>query len=256
MPNPVINRRLISMQMAAGQAGPSIAVDAYTPLNDAQNILQNGNVLDVVKPSRAYTATNTAILSGVGTGNITPLADYHANRINDPSDTRRIYTLDATLNFAANQHWTAFAWVNFTTLAGGFCSLAGNYDDNNHVGCYMGMWSTNWGMRGFNASNTDQHFDTGVAINLGVWYFVAGGYDGTNFWMQINNGARLTQAQASIHSCTSSWTLGNYAFTSTSKRGVDGFLGGVGLALRTLSLSDITGIYNSGAGRAQTYFHA
>lgn len=238
-----------SAELSSATLPSGIVVDAYTPLNDTTAVLGNGTVNDTASPGRVYSAPNSRIISGTGTGNITPVADYHTNQ--DPSQL--IHTVDAALHFAANQQFTMFAWVKWSNFVG-FTPLCGNYNDVNSTGWYMGLWVTNYAMRGFDNGGVDTHFDTGVAPVNGTWTFVAGGYDGTNLWMQINAGTRLTQALAATRAASNDWTLGNYAFQDTTRRSPDGLIGGIGLALRTLSTSDITNIYNAGVGQLPAYF--
>lgn len=228
---------------------PTLTVDTYTPLNDPTFVLANGNCNDTAKPSRLFTAPNTAIVSDTGFApNITPVAFYGSG-----GDNRGCYTTDATLNFAANQQFTMFCWIKFDSRLG-FEALMGNNDNSNTSGWYLGLWVTNYCIRGFDNTGTDVHFDSGIAPVNGVWTFVAGGYDGTNLWVQVNAGARGTQALAGLKAATGNYAVGNYSNSGTTFRAPAGRLGGVGMALRTLSTTDISNIYNGGAGQPPSYF--
>jgi len=86
---------------------------------------------------------------------------------------------------------------------------------------------------------------------IGQWYFVCGGYDGTNIWISVNAGVRdIVAFTANIFDGSSQLLLGgNSSYASY----LNGALDEVILYKRSLSTSEVSWFYNSGLGRE--YLH-
>ena len=85
--------------------------------------------------------------------------------------------------------------------------------------------------------------------NLSQWYFVAAGWDGTSLWIAIDGGAKATTAGSAPTDSNGAFTIG--ASKAGAEKCWDGRIDQVGFWKgKTLSASEITFLYNSGAGRS------
>jgi hypothetical protein len=112
----------------------------------------------------------------------------------------------------------------------------------------------------FNASiddlNTFQVVATTAFADTTTWYFIAGGWDGTNIKISVNGGPYATTAFAGPVSPT-----GNFPFTIGLEIGSGGgWLGqidevAIWIGRNDLTISEVQQLYNNGAGLPFSSFH-
>lgn len=250
MPNVIVNRR------AVPGVGPEIVFNSlinglkgFWPLNDSSANLQNGTIMALYSDaSYAFSAPNTVIISAAGFAGLTPVADFHTNAGSDPSSVRRIQSSDAGLNFPANQQFTASIWVNLSAQTASN-PLINNWGTS---GFYLGQSGANLWTCGVHDNTNAGQFVSGAATSTGTWVFLAGGWDGANVWLQVNNGARSTLAVAATHSFSDNFSLGSYP-GNTGSIPVNGYLAGAGLWFRTLALAEVSILWNGGAPESNPF---
>ncbi len=86
--------------------------------------------------------------------------------------------------------------------------------------------------------------------SVGQWYFVCGGYDGTNTWISINAGVREQAAfSGSIFDGSVDLRLGSSA-NAANPNYLSGTLDEAILYKRSLTSNELTWLYNNGMGRS------
>jgi hypothetical protein len=85
-----------------------------------------------------------------------------------------------------------------------------------------------------------------LSMGTGVWYFLAGGWDGANVWISRNNAGTVTSALANgVQDAAFAFNLG--AFNAANF--LNGQIDSAGIWKRTLTAAELTFLWNSGAGR-------
>ncbi len=80
------------------------------------------------------------------------------------------------------------------------------------------------------------------------WYFVCGGYDGTNLWISVNAGSRdVTPFSADIFDSNSALWVGGSSYSTSY---LNGAMDEVVLYKRSLPQNEIAWLYNNGLGRS------
>lgn len=150
---------------------------------------------------------------------------------------------NASLSMGAGVRLTIAAWVHATSLA---------FENNivakrtGHLEYYLRVRNNRFDFEVSATGATPVYTVVGAnTITTGVWYFVVAGYDGTNLFLSINDGALRTTAYiGDIFDGTSSFVVGS--------RGTNDYWTGeideVAIWKRALSSAEITELYNSGAG--------
>jgi hypothetical protein len=109
---------------------------------------------------------------------------------------------------------------------------------------YMNGTTLNWIASNTGTGGTAVASDTTIRIN--EWFFVTFGWDGTNEWVQVNNGVKNTFGVATgIVNQSATFYLGvNGDITG----GFSGLIDDTALWKRTLGSSELTALYNAGNG--------
>lgn len=88
---------------------------------------------------------------------------------------------------------------------------------------------------------------TGLLVTPSAWHFVAGGYDGSLVWVQIDNGTVFSTAYSSgVFDSGSEFRIGSRADTTSFK--MIGLQDMTMLWDRALTAPELTTLYNGGAG--------
>lgn len=92
---------------------------------------------------------------------------------------------------------------------------------------------------------------TGTLVTPSVWHMVAGGYDGSLVWVQVDNGTVFSTAYSSgVFDSTSEFRIGSRADTGSFK--MIGLQDMTMLWDRALTAGELTTLYNSGNGHDPT----
>lgn len=249
MPNVNINRRLSSAGM--GKFNSLIdGLKGYWPLNDSPGDLADGSVAALYSDAAyGFSAPATVTVQNIsGIGGLHPVADFNHNYGLAQGPGQKFQnTSGASLNTAANQVFTATCWVNFSALVN-FAPVVSSWGTS---GFFLGLSPATFNFNVHDSGNTT-HSITGATPSTGQWYFMAGGWDGTNAWMQINAGARSTLAVATLHAYTDGFTIGNYPGGNLA---TNGLIAGVGYWWRSLLTAEVTRLYGAGSPLFNPFFN-
>lgn len=224
-------------------------VAAYWKLNDSAN----GVRLDSVGSNHL---TDIGSNFGTGTGlvysvcaagtDVNPLGLEHAD--------------DAILGAGVGVSFSFAFWVfDSNNLSPGrpILSKAANLITNQEYLCDV-QPDGNIGWRVRDTGGNSYQLNSGVSAGTaptGPWIFVACGYDASikQAWIQCNNGTLVTAITlADVVRTANSFDLFN--FSDHSFRGI-GSMSGLGLWKRRLTPTEITRLFNSGAGYALSNFY-
>jgi RHS repeat-associated protein len=103
---------------------------------------------------------------------------------------------------------------------------------------------------GYAATLAEVKADAFGSPTTNTWYFVCGGYDGTNAWISVNAGTRNTVPfSTDIFDGTNTLRVGSGYPGGSSPEYLDGMVDDLMLYKRVLNTSEIGWLYNAGAGR-------
>ena len=245
MPNPIINRRIGGVQFNNLMAN----LKGWWPLNDSTANMQAGTITALYSDALyAFSSPGTEIISSGAhqIGALTPVADMHTNH--GVGSDYRLQSSAAGLNFPANQQFTATAWVDPESIVND-SPVVCNWGTS---GFFLGMSPSTFTINAHDSGNATHPLSSGITPSISNWYFIAGGWDGTNLWIQVNAGARSTLAVATLHAFTDNFSIGSYPGNGGSLP-QDSFVAGVGLWFRSLSTDEISQLYNAGSPKANPF---
>jgi len=151
------------------------------------------------------------------------------------------------------------AWFNVSASGQSFyaTALAGQADNSSYGGYWWASIDSsssymtgNW-VGGFCVNGTRYALASGVAISPGTWTMVTITYDGTTIRLYVNGVQDATQAVSGTLDAFGGGGLGPLQLFYETGSG-DGFAGDideVGLWNKTLSSTEVTNLYNGGAGQ-------
>ncbi len=101
-----------------------------------------------------------------------------------------------------------FSWVCWANPTDVSSVVLVDKNDEYQIGIDSG---NDWYFKG-GAGASDTATDTGVTVVAGIWHMVAGGYDGTNYWLRVDDGTRVNN----VAGAPPSDTANGLAIMSTS----------------------------------------
>ena len=275
------------------QSDVTLMLDGNTIINRANRLnifdKSSGNWVQRVilnrqsQPISIFTTTNTfltglyayfkldeasgAAIDSRGTRN---LANYGnpvgtaAGKINTsrnfPGGNAYFYSPNATDFSPGSNHFFFSFWAKASNLTQGqsdtgFLSKTGTADNRQWI-----VFFDNGSKKPkLNVSLDDMHTSTAIGAtafgDTTTWYFIAGGWDGTNIKISVNGGAYVTTPFAGPVNPS-----GNIHFTIGLEIGSGGgWLGGIDevavwIGRNDLTISDVQQLYNNGAGLAFSSF--
>lgn len=201
---------------------------------------------DCVDSVNSYNGTPTSIT--YETGKIDQSTKYNGStsQVSTPS---QVYSV-----FGGTNSYTFTAWVKVSSL-GTFQTI---YNTNisaatNGYGRgftlyiaqttgYLNFFRGNFG------SSTYTTLTTTTAIPVNTWTFVCASYNGSTMSLSINNGTPVTVASSIVASTPGLGDFGIWKESSATYHKMAGNIDEVGIYAGVLTSTDITELYNSGAG--------
>ena len=143
---------------------------------------------------------------------------------------------------------TFSAWVYFTTLLGTTQSILSKCTSNGSA--YMAMWkfSTNKFSASFDTGNGSHQITGGTTVLVNTRYHVVATYDGTTVSLYVNGVSDATPITASFSMTPGTGSVGIGVLGDLAAQRLDGIIDEVGWWSRAISSSEVTQLYNSGAG--------
>jgi len=210
----------------------------------------SGNAVDSMG---LYNLTNTNTV-GFSAGKINNGADFGSANTNKRFDSTTVYGIDMSTLFTRN------FWINVTTAPGVGVTDTPLRWCNNTTASKKGYVElqlfNNAGTQQLHIARTDSAGSDQVGDNytltLGTWFMMTYTWDGTNHKLYINGSGSPTLTQASTRTGTNSTSGGVEGVylgdDGQNSRYYNGLLDEVGTWSRVLTSSEITSLYNSGAG--------
>ncbi len=173
----------------------------------------------------------------------------------DDSNTNNFQSSSASFAFGASNFSVSFWFntssgtnVNFPRFISKMTEASGNYG-------WDVEWNSSTAKINFAVSANGTSKTTAVnsaTISNNTWYHVVAVKDGTNITLYVNGVAGTPVAfSSSIFATTANFFLFSH---SGGTRSFAGLIDECGVWSRTLTSAEVTDLYNSGAGRAFSYF--
>lgn len=191
---------------------------------------------------------------GGNTGTVTNIT-YSAGKINncavfngtssDISVPVGVYSL-----FDGTKSWTISAWVYPTNLTGNhtiFRNSSGDANNGFNSGVSFFSSASNINILRANGGSSVANQST-ATLTINTWNYVTATYDGTNVSLYINAGTPFTQANAISGVTAVLGRFGRWVELSTSYYWWAGNIDETAFYNRALTSTEVSQLYNSGAG--------
>ena len=200
-----------------------------------------------------FTLTNNGT-TAYSAGKINNAADFGASNTTKSLTSANTIGLDMSINFTQN------CWVNITTAPGVSVAetwfLWSNNTTANKKGSFGTQYYNNAGtfQLYINRADSTANDQTGAnqTLNVGTWYMLTITWNGTNNFIYLNGSGTPLITNASTRTgtdTTSGYTEGvQVGNDTTNVRWLSGLVDECGVWSRVLTSTEITELYNSGAG--------
>lgn len=166
---------------------------------------------------------------------------------------------NTSLSVGPGNVFTICGWVKFTTVVANK-GITGKWGgtQNEYALTYAAITGSRFEFVVRDTANTTTtsvvSTNTGAASS-GVWYFICAGYEGTNIWIQGNNGTVSAKPYTSgVNDSDSSFYIGDYT-TVHATTSLNGVVDEIGIWRRWLTVAERTQLYNSGLGTHFPWAH-
>jgi hypothetical protein len=231
---------IINPYMSRVPNGLLNSLQAYYEFDESSGTAldSHSNALHLTDNNSDFTSSSTA---KIGTSRVAPDSSNNLTRLEN--------TNSSAFNPGSSQYTFAL-WFRPSVVDASYRPILAKRTDPNDK-CYLLNYSNanaRWATSddGVNFATTQREDIFAVS----TWYFITVGWDGTNQWFSLNNGNKESSAIGATFAGTANFRLSNNNGFEVAAGNYDL----LGYWKKTLSATELSFLYNSGAGRSYSEF--
>ncbi len=154
--------------------------------------------------------------------------------------------------FNGSNNWSFSCWIKYNTTGTNLCIFrSSNGDSNNGYNTNFNIYKIsgeNFSVARADGSGTINICTTSSTYSSGIWYHLTATYDGSNIKLYVNAGTPTSLSSTLIASSGNVGRFGLWVENSTSYYWYNGYIDEVGIWSRALTSTEVSQLYNGGAG--------